>query len=60
MHNEIQQSYSIASFWATTVPVNARCQALLHRSGYTLVQAGAPFLYSHEAGDLVFHLRGAA
>lgn len=60
MHNEIRQSYGIASFWATTVPANARCQALLNRSGYTLVQAGAPFLYSYVVGDLVFRLRGAA
>lgn len=60
MHNEIQQSYGIACFWATTVAANTRCQALLLRSGYTQVQTGAPVLRSYEAGDLVFHLRGAA
>jgi RimJ/RimL family protein N-acetyltransferase len=60
MHNEIQQSYGIACLWATTVPENTRCQALLVRSGYTQVQTGAPMLYSYEAGDLVFHLRSAA
>lgn len=60
LHTHIQQSYEVASFWATTVPANMRCQALLHRSGYTQVRAGAPVLYSYEAGDLVFHLRGPA
>jgi len=60
MHNEIQQSYRISCFWATTVPENTRCQALLLRSGYTQVQTGAPVLYSYAPGDLVFHLRGAA
>ncbi len=60
MHNHIQQLYGIASFWATTVPENTRCQSLLCRSGYTQVRAGVPVLYSYEAGDLVFHLGGAA
>lgn len=60
MHHEIQQSYGINSFWATTEPANTRCQALLRRSGYRLVPTGAPLLYSLEAGDLAFHLRHAA
>ena len=60
LHAEIQGSYGIANFWATTVPENSRCQALLHRSGYKQVLAGTPSLYSFEKGDLVFHLRGAA
>lgn len=60
MHAEIQESYGIASFWATTVPENSRCQALLRRSGYVQVEAGTPPLYSFETGDLVLHRRGAA
>ena len=60
LHAEIQGSYGIANFWATTVPENSRCQALLHWSGYKQVHAGTPLLYSFEKGDLVFHLRGAA
>lgn len=40
--------------WATTVPANTRCQALLLRCGYRVVDpASAPRLYSHDPGDLV-------
>ena len=60
MHGEIQEPFGIVSFWATTVPENRRCQALLQRSNYTQVHAGVPLLYSFEKRDLVFHLRGAA
>lgn len=60
MHGDIQESFGIVSFWATTAPENRRCQALLHRNNYTQVHAGVPLLYSFENGDLVFHLRGAA
>lgn len=60
MHTEIQHAYGIASFWATTIPENKKCQTLLQRGGYTQVHTGAPVLYSYEAGDLVFHLRGPA
>ena len=41
--------------WATTVPANTRCQALLLRCGYRTVDAAsAPRLYSYDPGDLVF------
>jgi RimJ/RimL family protein N-acetyltransferase len=60
LHAEIRESYGVASFWATTVPENSRCQALLRRSGYKQVHAATPFLYSFDQGDLVFHLLGAA
>jgi RimJ/RimL family protein N-acetyltransferase len=60
LHGEVQRSHGVSSFWATTVPANTRCQSLLLRSGYTQVLTGAPVLYSFEAGDLVFHLRGSA
>lgn len=60
LHGEVQAKHEITSFWATTVPANTRCQALLLRTGYQQVHSGAPPLYSFETGDLVFHLRGAA
>lgn len=60
LHREVQRNYGMVSFWATTAPANARCQALLRRAGYQQVNVGAPVLYSFEQGDLVFHLRGAA
>lgn len=60
LHREIQNTHGIASFWATTVTANTRCQALLHWAGYEPNHAGAPVLYSFEEGDLVFHLSGAA
>lgn len=60
LHLEVQETYGVTSFWATTVPANARCQALLRRVGYQQVEAAAPVLYSYDEGDLVFHLRSAA
>ena len=58
LHAEVQDTYGITSFRATTVPANTRCQALLARAGYQQVHAGMPVLYSFEEGDLLFHLRG--
>lgn len=60
LHTEIQNSHAIKTFWATTVPANTRCQALLLRAGYKQVHSGAPVLCSFEQGDLVFHMHGAA
>ena len=41
--------------WATTVPANTRCQALLERAGYERVTEGAhPALLSFDPGDLVY------
>lgn len=60
LHAEIKRTHSISSYWATTVPANKRCQALLRRSGYQLVETDVPVLYSYDTGDLVFHFRGAA
>ena len=59
LHREVQRSYGISSFWATTVPANTRCQALLLRGGYQQIHEATPVLYSFEEGDLVYHLRGA-
>jgi RimJ/RimL family protein N-acetyltransferase len=58
LHAVIQASHGISSFWATTVPENSRCQALLRRSGYEQVHNDQPTLYSFDSGDLVFHRRG--
>jgi RimJ/RimL family protein N-acetyltransferase len=60
LHEEIEHTSGVTSFWATTVPENTRCQALLTRSGYQQVHSGEPVLYSFDAGDLVFHARGGA
>jgi RimJ/RimL family protein N-acetyltransferase len=60
LHDEIRAGHGISSFWATTVPANTRCQALLLRAGYKQVHEGVPVLYTLEEGDLVFHLRDAA
>ena len=60
LHAEIREAYGVASFWATTVPKNSRCQDVLLRSGYKQVHAATPPLYSFDEGDLVFHLCGAA
>jgi len=44
-----------SSFWATTVPENQRCQALLERCGYRRVAQGWPQpLLSWDEGDLVY------
>jgi RimJ/RimL family protein N-acetyltransferase len=41
--------------WATTVPANEPCQALLRRCGYVAVEPTvAPHLVTYDAGDLVF------
>lgn len=56
LHGEVQGTCGIASFWATTIPANTRCQALLLRAGYRPVHSGAPRLYSFDEGDLVFNL----
>ncbi|MBD8051048.1 GNAT family N-acetyltransferase [Limnohabitans radicicola] len=47
--------------WATTVPANQPCQALLRRCGYVAVDsAAAPQLVTYDAGDLVFRGPSAA
>ncbi|MFM8769005.1 MAG: GNAT family N-acetyltransferase [Rubrivivax sp.] len=60
LHREVQDAYGFTSFWATTIPANARCQSLLLRAGYQQVRAERPVLYSFEEGDLVFHLRASS
>jgi len=41
--------------WATTLPANQRCQALLRRCGYVLASTDHPErLLSYDDGDLVF------
>ncbi|WP_203561281.1 GNAT family N-acetyltransferase [Ideonella livida] len=42
--------------WATTIPPNLRCQALLERHGYRLRELPRTVpLYSWDPGDLVYH-----
>ncbi|HMM87156.1 MAG: GNAT family N-acetyltransferase [Gammaproteobacteria bacterium] len=61
LHDEVVRVAGVVEFWATTVPANTRCQALLRRSGYAEVApASAPALASYEPGDLVFRRRAAA
>lgn len=59
LHINVEETYSVTSFWATTVPANARCQALLRRAGYQQVERAAELLYSYDEGDLVFHFHSA-
>jgi RimJ/RimL family protein N-acetyltransferase len=60
LHSEIVQNYGAVPLWATTVPENVRCQALLRRAGYAQVEpAAAPRLLTYGDGDLVFTLRSA-
>jgi len=55
LHDELLSLHTKAELWATTVPANDRCQALLRRCGYSLVDiASAPHLLSYDPGDLVF------
>jgi RimJ/RimL family protein N-acetyltransferase len=60
LHTEVSQCSNISGFWATTVPANLRCQALLLRSGYRQVPEASTPLFSYEPGDLVFNLQSAA
>jgi hypothetical protein len=60
LHSEIVRHCGAVPFWATTVPENMRCQALLRRAGYAQVApAAAPRLLTYGDGDLVFALRSA-
>ncbi|MEW6704200.1 MAG: GNAT family N-acetyltransferase [Pseudomonadota bacterium] len=44
-----------SAFWATTVPQNLRCQALLERCGYQRTAQDWPLpLLSYDEGDLVY------
>lgn len=54
LQSEVRHLCGVSSFWATTVPANLRCQALLVRSGYVEVTAPFPTLLSYGPGDLVF------
>ncbi|BAL94641.1 GNAT family N-acetyltransferase [Rubrivivax gelatinosus] len=59
LHDELRREAGDVDFWATTLPANRRCQALLRRAGYVEVPpAVAPVLQSYDAGDLVFHRAG--
>jgi hypothetical protein len=60
LQNEVTQCCKVSSFWATTVPANLRCQALLTRSGYRQVYQTIPLLLSYAPGDLVFNFQSAA
>lgn len=56
LHERLMQEEAAPSgFWATTVPENRRCQALLERCGYRRVVQGWPQpLLSWDEGDLVY------
>ncbi len=54
LHSEIEYACGTSCFWATTVPANQRCRALLQRSGYVQAQDVFPVLYSYAPGDLVY------
>jgi RimJ/RimL family protein N-acetyltransferase len=55
LHAELARVAGPVPCWATTVPDNRRCQALLQRAGYRAVPAAeAPHLSSYDDGDLVF------
>jgi RimJ/RimL family protein N-acetyltransferase len=56
LHERLQcEEAAPTSFWATTVPGNKRCQALLERCGYRRVPQGWPeTLLSWDDGDLVY------
>jgi RimJ/RimL family protein N-acetyltransferase len=59
LHRQLMTEQPVlSSFWATTVPENKRCQALLERCGYLRVAQGWPQpLLSWDEGDLVYSRR---
>jgi RimJ/RimL family protein N-acetyltransferase len=58
LHKEIHGVAGNIQFWATTVPENLRCQALLRSAGYVEIAGNsAPPLTSYDEGDLVFSRR---
>ena len=59
LQNQVRETCAVQSFWATTVPKNERCQALLRHNGYVLADPPWPTLFSHDAGDLVFERKSA-
>lgn len=57
LHEVLRTLPGPPAIWATTVPANTRCQALLARCGYEVVDPRlAPQLRSYDAGDLVYRL----
>lgn len=60
LHAEVKRVCSVSDFWATTVPANFKCQALLRRCGYIPVTGSKPHLLSFAPGDLVFRYEGEA
>jgi len=61
LHGLLLSRPDCASLWATTVPANRRCQAVLLRCGYELASVGRPArLVSYDDGDLVFRGPSAA
>lgn len=60
LHAEVKNMTNVSDFWATTVPANFRCQALLRRCGYAQVTDFKPHLFSYAPGDLVFRCESAA
>jgi GNAT superfamily N-acetyltransferase len=60
LHAEVRRTCNVSTFWATTVPANFKCQALLLRCGYVQVIGSIPHLLSYAPGDLVFRYESAA
>ncbi|MEN9580084.1 MAG: hypothetical protein RJA70_3093 [Pseudomonadota bacterium] len=55
LHRQLHARPSPPALWATTVPENHRCQALLRRCGYSVATDQRPSrLVTYDDGDLVF------
>jgi RimJ/RimL family protein N-acetyltransferase len=54
-HDRLCADVGDVQCWATTIPQNTRCRALLERCGYVQVSPGhAPRLVTYDQGDLVY------
>ncbi len=60
LHEELERSLGVTDCWATTVPANLRCQALLRRCGYVESRHPSGPLYSYAAGDSIFRRRSGS
>lgn len=60
LHAEVERLCNVSDFWATTVPANLECQALLRRCGYASINGPTPQLFSFAPGDMVFRFERAA
>lgn len=60
LHAEVERVCKVSDFWATTVPANIKCQALLRRCGYMPFTGPQPHLLSFAPGDRVFRFERVA